>query len=86
MQGAIADRMTEKGTWISGHSLDALMQAARREAYADLWFTMAPKTINKREGESRQAFEARHARFIAQLRQDADDAAKAKYPIVDIAR
>ena len=73
-------------TDISATSLEALLQAARRESYSDLWFTMAPKTIHQRQDESRQAFDTRHARFIAQLRQDADDAAKAKYPLVDITR
>ncbi len=76
----------ERGTWISGHAVDALVQAGRREAYAELWFTMAPKTINKRADETLGQFETRYDRFIAQLRQDADDAAKAKYPIVDLAR
>ncbi len=78
--------MKERGTWISGHAVDALVQAGRREAYAELWFTMAPKTLSKRYEETWPEFENRQALFIAQLRQDADDAAKAKYPIVDLAR
>ncbi len=76
----------ERGTWITGHAVDALVQAGRREAYADLWFTMAPKTIHKRESENDEAFQNRYFKFLSQLRQDADDAAKAKYPIVDLAR
>ncbi len=71
---------------MSAASLEALLQAAKRESYSDLWFTMAPKTIHLREGESGRGFMYRYEAFIAQLRQDADDAAKAKYPIVDIAR